>query len=89
MREFLKKFCPRAMRINDEDSDSFFDSIDINGDGMVTKKEMIDYVMKLMDKDQDYKPKYKFGTFVDENGVLCGEDGMPAIKNLMICENLF
>ena len=33
-----------------------------------------------MDKDQDYKPKYKFGTFVDENGVLCGEDGKPAMK---------
>ena len=39
MREFLKKFCPRAMRINDEDSDSFFDSIDVNGDGMDSYKK--------------------------------------------------
>ena len=75
MRHFLKKFCPKSLKINDADSDCFFDSIDINNDGMVSKKEMIDYVMKLMDADQAHRPKYKFGTFVDENGLCKTEDG--------------
>ena len=40
----MNKFCPRDLRLTKEDSDLFFDALDVDKNGRIDKDEMIAYV---------------------------------------------